>query len=155
KQLPTMPRVGEVPITMPITVRSLCEAVGQPFAKVYFQLQSHGAPPTTNINSTLAPDLAELVAIDFGVELDIKRPASAEEEILSSFQKPDAPEDLELRAPIVTVMGHVDHGKTSLLDKIRKSNVVATEAGGITQVIRAWRVEHGGRPITFLDTPGH
>ena len=155
KQLATMPRAGKVPLTMPITVRSLCEAVGQTFGKVYFQLQSHGAPPTVNINSTLSPDLAELVAIDFGVELDIKRPASVEEEILARFQKPDSPEDVVPRAPVVTVMGHVDHGKTSLLDRIRKSNVVATEAGGITQVIRAWRVEHGGHPITFLDTPGH
>ncbi len=155
RQLPTMPRAGKVPITLPITVRSLCEALGQTFGKVYFQLQSHGAPQTININSTLSQDLVELVALDFGCELDIKRPATAEEEILNRFQQPDPPEALTPRAPVVTIMGHVDHGKTSLLDKIRQSNIVATEAGGITQVIRAWRVDHGGRPITFLDTPGH
>jgi translation initiation factor IF-2 len=157
KKKPTEQRKGRVPIVLPITIRSLSEAIGLRAADVLFKLvQTHGLDMrTTNINSTVDADVSVLFALEQGVELEVKRPLDAEEQLLGTYKTPDTPESIKQRAPVVTIMGHVDHGKTSLLDRIRKSNIAASEAGGITQVIRAWRVDHGGRPITFLDTPGH
>ena len=103
------------------------------------------------INQELDPDTAVIVAEEFGATTEIK--TSKEEELFAEVE--DRPEDLKPRPPVVTIMGHVDHGKTSLLDKIRETNVTATEAGGITQHIGAYQVEIAGQKITFLDTPGH
>lgn len=136
-----------------ITIKELSEKIGKPVTEIVKKLMLLGVMAT--INSTIDFDTAELVATDLGVELELKIDKTFEEKLLESADAQDDASLLVKRPPIVTVMGHVDHGKTSLLDAFRETNVVAGEAGGITQSIGAYQISFNGEKITFIDTPGH
>lgn len=148
------PRKGKVSVELPCTVRSFSEAIGVPARDIQRQLLQMEQMVT--INSELDAELAELLALELGAEVEFKAPVTLEDEMLTKVaEQEDDPASLELRPPIVTFLGHVDHGKTSLLDKIIDIDVVSGESGGITQHIRAYDVEKEGRKIAFVDTPGH
>ena len=146
------PRKTHIEIEPPITVRSLSEAIGVKAQDLLRKLMNMNQMVT--INASVDDELAVVLAMEFGSELVVVHPRTAEDEMLDAFSTSN-PENLELRPPVITILGHVDHGKTSLLDRIRKSNVVQSESGGITQHIGAYQVMSNGRAITFVDTPGH
>lgn len=141
--------VFKITLTGSITVQELAKRIGKTAAEVIKYLMAQGIMAT--INQELDVETAALVAQDLGAIVEIK----AEKPITELEDPVDPPETLRERPPVVTVMGHVDHGKTSLLDAIRRTNVTASEAGGITQHIGAYQVRLKNRKITFLDTPGH
>ena len=141
---------GPVSVESGVSVRDLSQALGVSLPQIIKILMGMGEMKTAT--QSLSDEEVELIGAELKREITIKH-AADEEDILEEFE--DSEEDLLPRPPVVTIMGHVDHGKTTLLDAIRQANVVATEAGGITQHIGAYQVEHDGRRITFIDTPGH
>lgn len=140
----------EIELSGPLTVKELAEKMGREVSEIIKKLMLLGV--MASINQEVDVDTATIVAEEFGVTVTEVEP---EEDPTDVIEIEDAPETLKPRPPVVTIMGHVDHGKTSLLDVIRQTNVTAGEAGGITQHIGAYQVRYKDNKITFLDTPGH
>ncbi len=148
------PRKSNVVIELPCTVRSFSESLGIPASAVLGKLLGMGS--MVNINAQLDAETAELLAAEFGVEVDFKQEVDLEDKVITAIEhEEDDPSLLKPRPPVITFLGHVDHGKTSLLDRVIGIDVVSGEKGGITQHIRAYRINKDDQPIAFVDTPGH
>jgi translation initiation factor IF-2 len=151
------PRKGKVVLQLPATVRSFSEAAGVTASQVLRKLIDIGFElGKTTISTAIDQETVEMLAVELGVEVDLRQAVSLEDQLLTVLDmRADPPETLKPRPPVITFLGHVDHGKTSLLDKIIGIDVASGESGGITQHIRAYEIEKSGRQISFVDTPGH
>lgn len=149
------PRKDDVVLQLPCTIREFSEAAGIPTVKVLLTLKQLGDESNKTINSMLEDEMIDLLIEHFDCQIEVREAESLEDELMSEFEQDIDPEKLAPRAPIVTFLGHVDHGKTSLLDALIGIDVVSGEAGGITQHIRAYEISKGDQKIAFVDTPGH
>ena len=150
---PAAAPITKAEVSEPIVIKDFCSAIGVPFVRFAGVLRhEHNVLP--NINGTLTKEVAELIALEFGIELIVKEAKTSLDLLVEEYVARER-KHLAPRPPVITMLGHVDHGKTSLLDTIRRTGVVQEEDGGITQHLGSYHLVRGDLAVTFLDTPGH